>query len=146
LAAPALVSLSSTACYEATPLRLSVLTAATALDCARTADRVFFDSAYVRMNNVLGPDLFYTPRVSPPAQMTSTPAVGLGWGIGVWLTDRGPHNGGACGFELEALSPEPIGGLPRLYSSQRGAAFDQTVKEMAQRLTAAFDTAGQRGG
>ena len=58
--------LSSTACSEAKPLHLTVQTPATTLDCARTADRVFFDASYVRMANVLGPNVFYTPRVSPP--------------------------------------------------------------------------------
>jgi hypothetical protein len=133
------VWLTATACYEAKPLRLTVETPATMLDCARTADRVFFDAAYVRMNSVLGPDLFYTPRVSPPRAMTSTPAVGLGWGIGIWLKGQGTRsNGDACGFELEALSPDPGTGMQRLYTPQRGADFDQTLQEMAHRLSLAF--------
>ena len=67
-----IAGLSSTACYEAKPLHLTVHTAATTLDCVHTVDRVFFDASYVRMSNVLGPNVFYTPRVSPPRQTTST--------------------------------------------------------------------------
>src|SRR5580692_5026219 len=85
----AIGGLSSTACYEAKPLHLTVQTAATTLDCASTADRVFFDASYVRMSNVLGPNVFYTPRVGPPRQTTSAHNSGLGWGIGVWLTGQG---------------------------------------------------------
>ena len=137
-------------CYETKPLRLTVVTAATALDCARTADQVFFDASYLRLNNVYGPDLFYTPRVSLPATTmtmpwvslaTSTPTrptAGLGWGIGVWLkpSESGGH---ACSFELESLSSDLGPGLGRTYSTQRGDDFDRTVKEMAERLTAAFE-------
>ena len=65
---PSLIAaLSSTACYEAKPLHLTVQTAATTLDCARTADRVFFDASYVRMSNVLGPNaVLHTPRRPAP--------------------------------------------------------------------------------
>jgi hypothetical protein len=135
----ATVCLSATACYEAKPLRLTVETPATMLDCARTADQVFFDASYVRMNSVLGPDLFYTPLVSPPQAMISTRAVGLGWGIGVWLKGQETRgNGDACGFELEALSPDPGPGMQRPYTPQRGADFDRTLHEMAHRLSTAF--------
>jgi hypothetical protein len=138
-AALAAAWLSAAACYEAKPLRLTVETPATTLDCARTADQVFFDASYVRMNSVRGPDLFYTPLVSPPQPMISTWAVGLGWGIGVWIKGRETRgNGDACGFELEALSPDPGPGMQRPYTPQRGADFDQTLKEMAHRLSVAF--------
>ena len=130
--------LSSTACYEAKPLHLTVQTAATALDCARTADRVFFDASYVRMSNVLGPNVFYTPRVGPPRQTTSTRNGSLGWGIGVWLTERGPQRG-YCGFELEGLSPDPACGPTCPYSPQRGADVDQALRDMTRRLAAAFE-------
>jgi hypothetical protein len=130
--------LCSSACYEAKPLHLSVQTAATTLDCARTADRVFFDASYVRMSNVLGPNVFYTPRVGPPRQTTSTRNGSLGWGIGVWLTER-PPQGGTCGFELEGLSPDPGCGATCPYSAQRGADVDQALRDMTRRLTAAFE-------
>ena len=130
--------LSSTACYEAKPLHLTVQTAATTLDCARTADRVFFDASYVRLNNVLGPNVFYTPRVGPPRQTTSTRNGSLGWGIGVWLTERTPDSG-TCGFALEGLSPDPACGATCPFSPQRGADVDQALRDMTRRLAAAFE-------
>jgi hypothetical protein len=132
--------LSSTACYEAKPLHLTVQTAATTLDCVRTADRVFFDASYVRMSNVLGPNVFYTPRVGPPRQTTSTRNGSLGWGIGVWLTERAPQGAdGTCGFALEGLSPDPACGPTCPYSPQRGADVDQALRDMTRRLAAAFE-------
>jgi hypothetical protein len=130
--------LSSTACYEAKPLHLTVQTAATTLDCARTADRVFFDASYVRMANVLGPNVFYTPRVSPPEDTTSTRNETLGWGIGVWLTERSPQSG-SCGFALEGLSADPACGATCAYSPQRGADVDEALRDMTRRLAAAFE-------
>ncbi len=136
----AIGGLSSTACYEAKPLHLTVQTAATTLDCASTADRVFFDASYVRMSNVLGPSVFYTPRVGPPRQTTSTRTGSLGWGIGVWLTERAPQGDhGSCGFALEGLSPDPACGPTCPYSSQRGADVDQALRDMTRRLAAAFE-------
>jgi len=133
--------LSSTACYEAKPLHLTIQTAATSLDCARTVDRVFFDASYVRMSSVLGPSVFYTPRVGPPRQTTSTRNVSLGWGIGVWLTERAPEgNHGSCGFALEGLSPDPAcSGVTCPYSPQRGDDVDQALRDMTRRLAAAFE-------
>src|SRR4051794_8937685 len=131
--------LSSTACYEAKPLHLTVQTAATTLDCARTADRVFFDASYVRMANVLGPNVFYTPRVSPPRQTTSTRNGSLGWGIGVWLTERSPQTGGSCGFALEGLSSDPACGGTCPFSPQRGDDVDEALRDMPRRLAAAFE-------
>ena len=131
--------LSSTACYEAKPLHLTVQTAATSLDCVGTVDRVFFDASYVRMSNVLGPNVFYTPRVGPPRQTTSARNVSLGWGIGVWLTAPAPQTG-SCGFALEGLSPDPgCGGATCPYSPQRGADVDQALRDMTRRLAAAFE-------
>jgi hypothetical protein len=137
-AALALACAASLGCYEAKPLRLTVVTPATALDCARTADQVFFDAAYVRVVDVYGPDLFYTPRVSVPAATTARRTAGLGWGIGVWLkpAESGGH---ACSFELESLSSDPGPSLQRTFSAQRGDDFDRTLKEMAERLTVAFE-------
>ena len=136
----AIAALSSTACYEAKPLHLTVQTAATKLDCVQTVDRVFFDASYIRMSNVLGPHVFYTPRVSPPRQTTSTRAASLGWGIGVWLKDRAPQgNAGTCGFELEGLSPDPACGPTCPYSAQRGADVDEALRVMTRRLAAAFE-------
>jgi hypothetical protein len=138
----AIAALSATGCYEAKPLHLSVKTAATTLDCARTADRVFFDASYVRMSNVLGPSVFYTPRVSPPRQTTSTHnhIGGLGWGIGVWVSERSPQSG-SCGFELEGLSPDPACGPSGTcpYSQQRGSDVDEALRDMTRRLAAAFE-------
>ena len=133
------VALSPAGCYEAKPLHLTVQTAATTLDCARTADRVFFDASYMRMSNVLGPNVFYTPRVSAPRQTTSTHAGGLGWGIGVWLTERSPQSGGSCGFALEGLSPDPACGPTCPYALQRGADVDEALRDMTRKLAAAFE-------
>src|SRR3954471_7611996 len=131
--------LSSTACYEAKPLHLTVQTAATTLDCARTADRVFFDASYVRMANVPGPDVFYTPPGRPPRQTTSTRNGSLGWGIGVWPTGRSPQTGGSCGFALEALSSDPACGGTCPFSPQRGDDVDEALRDMTRRLAAAFE-------
>ena len=147
------VGLSPAGCYEAKPLHLTVQTAATTLDCARTADRVFFDASYMRMSDVLGPNVFYTPRLGPPRQPMSTgggirgweppspPPATLGWGIGVWLTERSPQGDrGSCGFQLEGLSPDPASGPTTCaYSSQRGADVDEAVRDMTKRLAAAFE-------
>jgi hypothetical protein len=133
-----LASLSATACYEATALRVSVQSPPTTLDCARTADRVFFGAAYERRSDISGPSLFYSPRISATAN------VGLGWGIAVWLKGSGsglPVAGGRCEFELETLAREPGCGVQCPYSPQRGAEFDQTLKDMAGRLSLAFDGA-----
>jgi hypothetical protein len=137
------------ACYRAEPFRVAVQSPDTALDCVRTVDRVFFDAAYERSGSaVMGPDIFYTPRLGPApmVSLATPPRVdfpraehGLGWGIGVWLKQRKPETeSGLCGFELESLSVEPGCRGQCLYSAQRGADFDQTVKDMAARLTAAF--------
>lgn len=134
-----LVSLSATACYEATAFRVSVQSPPTTLDCARTADRVFFGAAYERRSNISGPNLFYSPRVSATAN-----DVGLGWGIAVWLKGQAsglPASAGRCEFELEALARDPGCNLQCPYSPQRGAEFDQTLKEMAGRLSLAFNGA-----
>ena len=83
--------------------------------------------------------MFYTPRVSPPQQTTSTRAANLGWGIGVWMKGQGRRGSGdACGFELEALSADPAPGMQRPYTSHRSADFDRTLQEMAHRLSLAF--------
>jgi hypothetical protein len=143
-AAVTIAALSSTGCYEAKPLHLTVQTPATSLDCARTVDRVFFDASYVRMSNVLGPSVFYTPRVRPPRQTTAAhqQSGGLGWGIGVWVAERSPQGEhGSCGFQLEGLSPDPAcsasGTCP--YSPQRGDDVDQALRDMTRRLAAAFE-------
>ena len=141
-AALVVLCLSTTACYEATSFRMSIRSPPTTLNCARVADQVFFGAAYERRSNISGPDIFYTPRVSSAAK------VGLGWGIAVWLKGQGPNrqpDGGRCDFELEALSVEPGCGVQCLYSPQRGADFDDTLKDMSRRLSAAFgDTAASR--
>ncbi len=136
-------------CYDSASLRLSVQTPPTTLDCASTVDSVFFDAAYVRSNSVTGPNLFYTPRMTPHTTRWGLVTPDLGWGIGVWLkpepTNQGPPGGSVCGFELEALSPDPGPGMSHLYSGQRGEPFDRTLREMAQRLTVAFGGARPPG-
>jgi hypothetical protein len=129
--------LSSVGCYEATPLRLSVQSPSTAVNCTRVADGVFFDAAYERMGNIAGPDLFYTPRVTVAPRATPTAQPALGWGIGVWLKGSAPVDAGRCGFELESLQAGPMCGLQCLYSPQRGPEFDRALKEMARRLSLA---------
>jgi hypothetical protein len=136
-AAAMAAGLSLVGCYEATPLRLSVQSPSTTVNCARVADGVFFGAAYERMGNVRGPDLFYTPRVTVAPRATPTAQPALGWGIGVWLKGREPADLGRCGFELESLQADPMCGVQCLYSPQRGPAFDQTLKEMARRLSVA---------
>jgi hypothetical protein len=129
--------LSSLGCYEATPFRLSVQSPSTTVNCARVADGVFFGAAYERMGNVSGPDLFYTPRVNVTSLAAPMTQPTLGWGIGVWLKGRAPADGGRCGFELESLQADAMGGLQCLYWPQRGQEFDQALKEMARRLSLA---------
>jgi hypothetical protein len=162
VAATAAVLGPAAGCYDSTSLRLAVHSPPTTLDCARTVDSVFFDAAYVRLNNVTGPDLFYAPRMtgrmapvamSGPAGVRTSPTsmstTDLGWGIGVWLKDDAKEpaaaGGGVCGFELEALTPEPGPGMSHRYVGQRGEPFDSTVRDMAQRLTVAFDGARPPG-
>jgi hypothetical protein len=124
------------ACYEATPFRVSVQSPPTALNCARTADRVFFDAAFERVSSVSGPDLFYRRRISGSGN------VGLGWGIAVWMKGQSQQaNGGRCEFELETLAADPGCGIQCPYSPQRGADFDDALKDMSHRLSLAFGEA-----
>jgi hypothetical protein len=129
--------LASVGCYEPTPLRLSVQSPSTTVNCARVADGVFFSAAYERMGSISGPDLFYTPRVAVTPRMTAMTQPALGWGIGVWLKERGPADGGRCAFELESLQADQMGGLQCLYWPQRGQEFDKALNEMARRLSVA---------
>jgi hypothetical protein len=152
VAVTAATLVTSAGCYDSTSLRVTVRSPPTALDCTRTVDSVFFDAAYVRLNSVTGPDLFYTPRMPPRTMFTAmsilevASAMGqtdLGWGIGVWLKDdskdRSASGSSVCGFELEALSPDPEPSMSKHYSTQRGEPFDRAVRDMAQRLTVAFE-------
>jgi hypothetical protein len=131
-------SLCLTSCHEATPLRLSVQSPASTVDCVRVADRVFFEAAFERVSNVSGPDLFYSPRVAVGPQLAPRVQPELGWGIGVWLKgkDRATH-AGRCAFELESLQAGPMCWLQCPYSSQRGEQYDQTLKDFARRLSVA---------
>jgi hypothetical protein len=129
-------ALSIGACYEATSFRVSVQSPPTALNCARTADRVFFDAAFERVSSVSGPDLFYRRRISGSGN------VGLGWGIAVWMKGQSQQaNGGRCEFELETLAADPGCGIQCPYSPQRGADFDDALKDMSHRLSLAFGEA-----
>ena len=123
-------------CYEATPFRVSAQTPGPIADCARVADGVFYEAAFQRVRNVVGPDLFYTPRVTPVG-VTNPPA--LGWGIGVWIKGRnGTATAGPCDFELENLQAGPMcSAVQCVYAPQRGAEFDQALKSFAQRLAIA---------
>ncbi len=125
-------ALVSIGCYSSTQLRLQVRAPAQpdAQRCVRTADRVFADAGFERVRTVIGPDMFYTPRTNPGAQ------IALGWGIGAWV-DRGP-SAESCALTIEAMSADPVPGRPRPFSTQRGESFDAAVRDMAKRLELAF--------
>ena len=124
--------LSTPACYEPTSLRVSARTPGPMQDCGQVADGVFFDAAYQRIASIYGPDRFYTPRLS-----TGTVRVpALGWGIGVWI--KGENGGAACEYELESLQTGPLCTVTQcVYAPQRGAEFDEGVKDFAHRLSVA---------
>ncbi len=77
------ICVAPSACYDTTSLRVIVQTPPTALDCTQVADRVFTAERFERVSAVTGPDLFYTPRTMPTAQ------IGLRWGIGIWFKGKG---------------------------------------------------------
>jgi hypothetical protein len=137
-AATALIGwlLCSAGCYEPTPLRVSVQTPGPIADCAQVADGVFRDASFQRVTYVAGPDLFYTPRFTTGA-VAQPPT--LGWGVGVWIKGRdGASPAGPCEFELENLQAGPMcSAVHCLYTPQRGADFDETLKSFAQRLAVA---------
>jgi hypothetical protein len=88
------------------------------------------------VDHVLGPDLFYTPR--------TTTERGLHWGIGVWLKGgASARDDGRCQFELEALGGDLGCGMQCAYSSQRGAEYDRTLKDLAGRLAVAVVATGR---
>ena len=128
--------LSATGCYESTSLRVSVRTPGPVVDCAQSADDVFKASWYQRVVHTYGPDLFYSPRMT----LGSSARPAVGWGIGVWIKakDGAPGEGWSCEYELESLQPGPMCGATQcVYAPQRGAEFDEALKDFARRLSAA---------
>ena len=123
-------------CYDQAPLRVGVQTPGAIADCAQVADAVFQDAFYQRVINVAGPDLFYSPRLTVAA--APHPPT-LGWGVGVWIKPRdSSSSAGPCEYELENLQPGPVCSAGQcLYTSQRGADFDQALRSFAQRLAVA---------
>ena len=131
-------------CYESSSLRLTVRTPPTTLDCARTVDTVFFDAAYVRLNSVTRAGLFYTPRM-PPARDVQGDDDGRDQsrvGIGVWLRGRAQNR--QLGLRVRARGSvaraRPRDVTPLLGAARR-ALQSAPVRDMAQRLTAAFEGA-----
>ncbi len=128
-------ALACAGCYSSTELRLQVRAPAQAQTdahrCVRTADRVFADAGFERVRTIVGPDMFYTPRTNPGAQ------IALGWGIGAWL-DRDPASE-SCAVTIEAISADPAPTHLRPFTTQRGEPFDAAVREMAKRLELAFE-------
>lgn len=127
--------LGASACSETPALRLSARTPGPVLDCAQAADAVFREGWYQRVLNTYGPDLFYSPRTS----LGSAARPGVGWGIGVWIKTKDVASGGGnCEYELESLQPGPLCGPTQcVYAPQRGAAFDEALKDFAHRLSVA---------
>jgi len=123
--------LGTPACYEPTAFRVSARTPMPARSCGQIADDVFFDAAYQRVASIYGPDRFYTPRLS-----TGTVRVpALQWGIGVWIKGE---TGSACEYELESLQTGSLCTATQcVYAPQRGAEFDEGVKDFARRLSVA---------
>ena len=53
-----------------------------------------------------------------------------------------PARAGACEYELESLQPGPMCGATQcVYAPQRGAEFDEALKDFARRLSAAAPVA-----
>lgn len=118
-------------CYDARSTRVGVRIPTTSLDCVETTHRVFGDAGYVRVDQVRGPNFFYTPQVYR--------RLGLSWGIGVWLESRdGVRDESRCDFELEALSIDEACGVQCYLTPQPGADYDRAVRDLATRLGAAF--------
>jgi hypothetical protein len=130
------VSVSAAGCYESTSLRVTARNAGPIVDCARAADDVFRAGWYQRVVHTFGPDLFYSPRMT----LGSSARPAVGWGIGVWIKarDGAPGTAGGCEYELESLQPGPMCGPTQcVYAPQRGAEFDQALKDFARRLDVA---------
>ena len=130
LAAAAALSLS---CYETKEFKVHIAVSPRApQSCFDAADQVFFDAGFARIYTSAGANLLYTPRLSPTARH------GLGWGIAVWVTG-GPSEA-RCQYDVEAMSIDPHGGTGLwFFSAQRGAEYDQAVRDMARRLAATAD-------
>ena len=134
--------LSATGCYESTSLRVTVRTPGPVVDCAQAADDVFKASWYQRVVHTYGPDLFYSPRMT----LGSAARPAVGWGIGVWIKskDGAAGEGFACEYELESLQPGSMCGPTQcVYAPQRGAEFDDALKDFARRLSAAAPVAAR---
>jgi hypothetical protein len=119
------------ACYETRATRLHVRVPTTRLDCAETTNRVFGEAGFARMGAVQGPGFFFTPR--------SNMALGLHWGIGVWLESSNAYRDQSrCDFELQALSIDEGCGIQCELTPQPGPDYDRVVQDLARRLDAAF--------
>ena len=128
--------LGASSCYETTALRVSARTPGPVVDCAQAADAIFQDGWYQRVVHTYGPDLFYSPRTS----LGAAARPGVGWGIGVWIKTRdvAASGGAECEYELESLQPGPVCSATQcVYEAQRGAEFDEAVKDFARRLSVA---------
>jgi len=119
------------ACYDTRSTRVGVRVPTTGLDCVETMNRVFGEAGFSRVDQVRGPNLFYTPRVNP--------GLGLLWGVGVWMESAsGFRDQSRCDFELQALSIDEGCGIQCDLTPQPGADYDRAVKDLAGRLSAAF--------
>lgn len=133
LTAAILGTLLSLGCYSTTELRLQVQSHAEDQSCVHTTDRVFADAGFQRVRTVMGPDMFYTPRTTPGAQ------IALGWGIAAWVNRDQPST--SCALTIQAISADPAAGSEHRFTSQRGEYFDAAVRDMAKRLELAFASA-----
>jgi hypothetical protein len=127
----ALVVTAAAACYDTRSTRVDLRIPTTALDCVETTHRVFGEAGYVRVDQVRGPNFFYTPQVYL--------RMGLRWGIGVWLesSDRG-RDESRCDFQLQALSTDEGCMIQCDLTPHPGADADRAVQDLAARLGAAF--------
>ncbi len=121
-------------CYDTHPVAVKLVSQVTELDCFETADRVFNEASYGRVEAVSGLERFYTPRTNPGAALP----LALNWGIAAVISGKSGGDRGQCTYELQALSVDPDCGMQCPLSPQPGAEYQRIVKEMAARLAAAF--------
>jgi hypothetical protein len=158
------VALTFAGCYETSSLRVPVRSATSPVGCVELADQVFFEAGYAKISGTTGA-MVYTPRRTAASASPSMASSGASdWGIGVWKPERASWSdaGGACEYELQAVSTdptcapvcpsppmvfaadvarEPIGqtscAIQCPMTPQPGAQFDQATREMAERLRTA---------
>jgi hypothetical protein len=121
-------------CYDTHPVGIKLVSEVTELDCFETADRVFSDANYGRVDAVSGPERFYTPHTNPGAALP----LALHWGIAVTINGKSRTERGQCTYELHALSIDPDCGIQCPLTPQPGAEYERTVKEMAAKLATTF--------